>query len=72
MLHWFAPIKYLNSKATKIMNEPVVCVRLKEDVAYIVNILTNTTHNGFPVVDEVDEVSSFDKSIGIQILILAI
>lgn len=57
MLSWYAPAKHSNSKAVKIMNEPVVCVRLKERVSYIINILLNTTHNGFPVVDEVDEIN---------------
>jgi chloride channel 7 len=55
MLAWHTPIKKVNMKANKIMSEEVVCVRERESVEYIVNILKNTTHNGFPVVDQVDE-----------------
>lgn len=55
ILPWHAPIKKINMKAKKIMSEEVVCVRMRENVNYIVNILRTTSHNGFPVVDQVDE-----------------
>lgn len=55
MLPWHAPVKFLNTKAEKIMSEQVVCVRMRESVRYIVHILKSTTFNGFPVVDQVDD-----------------
>lgn len=55
MLPWHAPPKHLNSNAKKIMSDTVVCVRMRESVEYLVDILRNTTFNGFPVVDQVDE-----------------
>ena len=55
MLPWHTPLKNMNSKAKKIMSDQVVCVRMRESVKYIVHILQNTTYNGFPVVDQVDE-----------------
>lgn len=55
ILPWHTPLKKVNMKAKKIMSDPVVCVRLQESVKYITHILQTTTHNGFPVVDQVDE-----------------
>lgn len=55
ILPWHAPMKICQKKAAGISSKHVVCVRMKESVKYIVAILQNTTHNGFPVVDEVDE-----------------
>lgn len=55
MLAWHTPIKKINMKAKQIMSEEVVCVRMRESVDFIVSLLKNTTHNGFPVVDQVDE-----------------
>ncbi|CRL03045.1 CLUMA_CG016418, isoform A [Clunio marinus] len=57
ILHWHAPSKCLNMKVKKIMSEKVVCVKMRESVEYIVKILQQTHFNGFPVVDEVDEVN---------------
>lgn len=57
MLPWHPSPKHLNLKACTIMNSPVVCVRLKENVSYIYDILQKTAYNGFPVVDEVDGVN---------------
>lgn len=56
-LPWHAPEKFQMVKAKKIMNEHVVTVRMKESVEYIVNILKNTSHGGFPVVDNVDSIN---------------
>jgi chloride channel 7 len=55
ILAWHTPIKKINMKAKQIMSEEVVCVRMRENVDYIVEILRTTSHNGFPVVDQVDE-----------------
>lgn len=55
MLPWHTPLKKLNMTAKKIMSDQVVCVRMQERVDYIVEILTTTSFNGFPVVDQVDE-----------------
>lgn len=55
MLAWHTPIKKMNMKAKQIMSDEVVCVRMRESVEYIVNILRSTTHNGFPVIDQADE-----------------
>jgi chloride channel 7 len=39
------------------MSCPVVCVKLQEEFKYLVEILNKCSHNGFPVVDNVDGVS---------------
>lgn len=54
MLPWQTPFRYVNLKARKIMSSPVVCVKLCENLNYILRILNETSHNGFPVVDQVD------------------
>lgn len=56
-LLWHSPNKFLTTKAKKIMSDKVVYVRMKESVENIVNILKNTSHHGFPVVDQIDEIN---------------
>lgn len=55
LLPWHAPVKSLNMKVKKIMSGEVTCVRMRENVGYIIKILKTTDFNGFPVVDQVDE-----------------
>lgn len=61
MLPWHVEPEYQNLSARHIMARPVVCVRTEEKVQYLLDILKNTTHNGFPVVEDGDDVSSFCK-----------
>lgn len=53
-LPWQISMKQVNMKAKQIMESPVVCVRLCENLEYILKILRETNHNGFPVVDHID------------------
>lgn len=53
-LPWQMSIKQVNMRAKQIMSSPVVCVRLSENLEYILHILKETSHNGFPVVDHID------------------
>lgn len=53
MLPWRVKRSIRWEKASKIMSSSPVCVRLRERVDYIVYILKNYPHNGFPVVDDV-------------------
>lgn len=53
MLPWSLPVDYGLLYAEDIMNKPVVCIRLKESASYIYDILKKYSHNGFPVVDHV-------------------
>lgn len=55
LLPWHTPVKNLNLKAKNIMSESVVCIRMRENVEYLIEILRKTTFNGFPVVDQVDD-----------------
>lgn len=57
MLPWHVDPSLRQNIAEDIMNQPVVCVRRKEKVNYIIDILKNTTHNGFPVVEDAEDVS---------------
>lgn len=52
MLPWHVDPALQQNIAKDIMNQPVVCVRRKEKVNYIIDILKNTTHNGFPVIED--------------------
>lgn len=56
-LPWHCPEKVSALKAKKIMSEQIVTVRMKESVEYIVNILKNSPHGGFPVVDNIDSIN---------------
>lgn len=51
MLPWHVEPRLENELAENIMNAPVICVRKLEKVNYIIDILKNTTHNGFPVIE---------------------
>lgn len=52
MLPWHVEPRLENEFAKNIMNQPVICVRKKEKVNYLIDILKNTTHNGFPVIED--------------------
>lgn len=52
MLPWHVEPSLQQNIAEDIMNQPVVCVRRKEKVNYIIDILKNTAHNGFPVIED--------------------
>lgn len=56
MLSWCADRGQQTLKAWNIMNRPAVCLRICEPSHYIVDILKTYSYNGFPVVDQVDEV----------------
>nr|XP_010595736.1 H(+)/Cl(-) exchange transporter 7 isoform X3 [Loxodonta africana] len=55
-LHWEAPVTSHSLTAREVMSTPVTCLRRREKVGVIVDVLSNpaSNHNGFPVVDDVD------------------
>lgn len=55
MLDWRVERSKRCLKASKIMGALPVCIRLQERASVIIDILKNCTHNGFPVVDKIDE-----------------
>ncbi|XP_035792210.1 H(+)/Cl(-) exchange transporter 7-like isoform X1 [Anopheles albimanus] len=55
MLPWHVEPEFQQLSARSIMAQPVVCVRVEEKVQYLLDILKNTTHNGFPVVEDGDD-----------------
>lgn len=55
MLEWHVKRAYRCLKAGQIMAQPPVCIRMQEKVSRIVEILKTCRHNGFPVVDKIDE-----------------
>ncbi|XP_058458146.1 H(+)/Cl(-) exchange transporter 7 isoform X2 [Malaya genurostris] len=57
MLPWHVDSKLEKCFASNIMNQPVICLRRREKVNYIIDVLNSTRHNGFPVVDD-DEYST--------------
>lgn len=46
MLSWEVSPKYKNLKAGNVMSQPVVCLKMKEKLSYVLKILQETTHNG--------------------------
>ncbi|XP_077305599.1 H(+)/Cl(-) exchange transporter 7 [Lithobates pipiens] len=56
-LHWEAPSTSHSLTAREVMSTPVTCLRRREKVGVIVDILSDTTsnHNGFPVVENNSE-----------------
>lgn len=56
MLPWRVKKSLETYNASRIMNQPPICIKMIEEASYIVNILRTYTYNGFPVVDQVDGV----------------
>ncbi|XP_032315982.1 H(+)/Cl(-) exchange transporter 7 isoform X3 [Camelus ferus] len=56
-LHWEAPVTSHSLTAREVMSTPVTCLRRREKVGVIVDVLSNTmsNHNGFPVVEAADD-----------------
>ena len=44
-------------KARDVMHSPVVTVTPRESVAHLAHLLLDTTHGGFPVVKQLDDVT---------------
>lgn len=55
MLGWRVKRAYRCLKAQNIMSDPPVCIKLRDKVSRIVEILKTHPHNGFPVVDDIYE-----------------
>lgn len=53
MLPWRVKRSFRCKKASEIMSQPPVFIRRREKVSYIVDVLKRCNHNGFPVVDVV-------------------
>lgn len=51
ILGWDPPQMAVDLNARYIMNKPVVCMNLVENVGRVIDILKSTTHNGFPIVE---------------------
>ncbi|EHH31296.1 hypothetical protein EGK_12343 [Macaca mulatta] len=56
-LHWEAPVTSHSLTAREVMSTPVTCLRRREKVGIIVDVLSDTAsnHNGFPVVEHADD-----------------
>ncbi|KAF6123655.1 chloride voltage-gated channel 7 [Phyllostomus discolor] len=59
-LHWEAPVTSHSLTAREVMSTPVTCLRRREKVGVIVDVLSSTAsnHNGFPVVESTDDTQS--------------
>ncbi|XP_028406766.1 H(+)/Cl(-) exchange transporter 7-like [Dendronephthya gigantea] len=55
ILGWDPPQMVEGLNARNIMNKPVCCMNLVENVGRVIELLKTTTHNGFPVVDPLPE-----------------
>ncbi|CAB4014714.1 H(+) Cl(-) exchange transporter 7, partial [Paramuricea clavata] len=55
ILGWDPPQMVEGLNARNIMNKPVCCMNLVENVGRVIDLLKTTTHNGFPVVDPLPE-----------------
>ncbi|XP_053550619.1 H(+)/Cl(-) exchange transporter 7 [Bombina bombina] len=58
-LHWEAPVTSHSLIAREVMSTPVTCLRRREKVGIVVDILSDTSsnHNGFPIVENNDEIN---------------
>lgn len=54
MLPWYPKKSAEGLQVRQIMNNPPICIRVKERTSTIVHILKTYSYNGFPVVDEVE------------------
>lgn len=55
MLGWRVKRPYRCLKAMHIMSSPPICIKIHDKVSRIVEILKKYPHNGFPVVDRIDD-----------------
>lgn len=53
ILPWSVPNSFNLMTASEIMKTPVVCVKLRHNAKEIYDLLRTCTHNGFPVVDDI-------------------
>lgn len=64
MLPWHAKKSSEGLQIRQIMNNPPVCIRVRERTSRIIHILKTYSYNGFPVVDDVEPGSQGDPSTG--------
>ncbi|XP_064415257.1 H(+)/Cl(-) exchange transporter 7 [Latimeria chalumnae] len=68
-LHWEAPATAYSHSLTarELMSTPVTCFRRVEKVGNIVDVLSDTTstHNGFPVVDDIYDINQPGRLYGL-------
>lgn len=55
MLGWRVKRAFRSLQASHIMSTPPVCIKLQDKVSRIVEILKTYPHNGFPVVEHIDD-----------------
>ncbi|XP_023179605.2 H(+)/Cl(-) exchange transporter 7 [Drosophila hydei] len=55
MLPWEPLPQYKGLTAEAILSKPVVCIKLRDRAHYIYKVLQKCNHNGFPVVDDVQD-----------------
>lgn len=67
MLHWRVKRSKRCLKSMHIMSTPPICIRLREKVGIIVDILKKTTHNGFPIIDDYDENGTPGNLLGLML-----
>ncbi|EDW85571.2 uncharacterized protein Dwil_GK23152 [Drosophila willistoni] len=53
ILPWEPIPQFKGLKARDIMSKPVICIKLQDKAHYIYKVLNGCNHNGFPVVDNV-------------------
>ncbi|KAH8371896.1 hypothetical protein KR093_009264, partial [Drosophila rubida] len=58
MLPWEPLPQYKGLTANEIMSKPVICIKRVDKAHYIYEVLRKCEHNGFPVVDNVEGVST--------------
>lgn len=55
ILPWSVPYTFNLMSAAQIMSQPVVCIKMKQNAKEVYQLLKRCTHNGFPVVDEIED-----------------
>jgi len=62
LLSWEPPPLSATTYASEVMSYPMVMLHPKAKVGHVMEVLTKTTHNGFPVVDNLMESTMFSNS----------
>ncbi|XP_053966274.1 H(+)/Cl(-) exchange transporter 7 [Anastrepha ludens] len=55
VLPWELLPKYKGLKASQLMSSPVICIKKCDSAKYIYKVLRRCKHNGFPVVEDVQD-----------------